>query len=71
MSRVDSCDGLFTSFILDGFMKFRRSQGIVENYADGNIRERIPKDPADLILDAIGYLPQLVQYHGKKLKGNF
>ncbi len=51
-------------------MKFRRSQGITDNYVDGNISERIPKDPADLILDAIGYLPQFVHSHGKKLKDN-
>lgn len=50
---------------------FKRSQKIKDNYLEGSIREQIPKDPADLILDAIGYLPAFVNSQGKKLKDNF
>lgn len=47
-------------------MKFRKSEGIKENYVDGGIREHTSKDPADLILDAIGFIPQHVHLPGKQ-----
>ena len=71
MSVIPLGNSLFSSIILGGFMKFKRSQGIADNYVDDNINGHISKDPADLILDAIGYIPQLVHSQGRKLKNNF